>query len=300
MRAALNDATLLGTALAGSSWANWRVLLIAMMGEALTAAERVIFKELTQLDHEPGVRVDEFIGVIGRRGGKSRAISVLVCYVAALCDYSDSLVAGETAVALIIAPDQKQSAVILEYCYATLQASERLRQLIKSRTADSILLTNGVSIEVRASSFRRLRGPTFCLVVGDETAFYQNIEGESANPDTAIFDAVKPGLATVHGMLCLISSPYSRKGLLWDYYRRFYGPDNKDRKVLVAQAPSRTMNPTLSESVVTRALERDHAAASAEYLAQFRSDLAAFVEREAVLACITEPGVRTSAQQKGQ
>src|ERR1019366_9985083 len=101
-----------------------------------------------------------------------------------------------------------------------------------------------------ASSFRRLRGPTYLLVVGDESAFYMNVEGESANPDAAIFDAVKPGLATTHGAMVLISSPYARKGLIWDYYRRYYGPANTDRKVLVAQAPSRVMNPTLSEAVV--------------------------------------------------
>src|ERR1035437_4313201 len=298
MRAALNDPMLLGAALDGPSWDGWRVLLIAMIGERLNASERAKCKELTHLDHEPGMRVDEFIGIIGRRGGKSKSISVLVCYVAALCDYSSSLVAGETAVALIIAPDQRQASIILEYCFATLQASERLKQLIKSRTADTIALTSGISIEVRASSFRRLRGPTYLLVVGDESAFYMNVEGESANPDSAIFDAVKPGLATTHGMLVLISSPYAKKGLIWDYYRRYYGPGNTDRKVLVAQASSRAMNPTLSDAVVNRALERDHAAASAEYLAQFRSDLAAFVAREIVESCVV-PGTYELPPKRG-
>jgi hypothetical protein len=61
--------------------------------------------------------------------------------------------------------------------------------------------------------------------------------------------------------------------------------------VLVAQGTSRDLNPSLSQSVVDRALERDHAAASAEYLAQFRTDLEAFVSQEVVEACI-ERGVR--------
>jgi hypothetical protein len=42
----------------------------------------------------------------------------------------------------------------------------------------------------------------------------------------------------------------------------------------------------LPQSVVDRALERDRAAASAEYLAQFRSDIESFVAYEVVRACI--------------
>jgi hypothetical protein len=67
----------------------WRTLLIASMGEGLTQDQRVIFKQLTQREHEPGQRVEELVGVIGRRGGKSRAISVLATYLAALVPHSD-------------------------------------------------------------------------------------------------------------------------------------------------------------------------------------------------------------------
>ena len=45
-------------------------------------------------------------------------------------------------------------------------------------------------------------------------------------------------------------------------------------------------------------MERDPAAASAEYLAQFRSDLEAFVSREVVEACIS-PGVYERAPVSG-
>jgi hypothetical protein len=54
----------------------------------------------------------------------------------------------------------------------------------------------------------------------------------------------------------------------------------------VAQGASREFNSTLPQSVVDRALERDHAAASAEYLAEFRSDIDTFVSYEVVRACI--------------
>jgi hypothetical protein len=75
LREALSDPNLLGTAIAGDSWRSWRTLLIAAMGEALREDEREIFSQLTGREHEPLQRIDQFAAVIGRRGGKSRAIS---------------------------------------------------------------------------------------------------------------------------------------------------------------------------------------------------------------------------------
>jgi hypothetical protein len=68
MRKALEDPNLLGHALPGDTWRPWRILLIALMGEALTDDERIVFKELTGRDHEAGFRCEEFVAVIGRAG----------------------------------------------------------------------------------------------------------------------------------------------------------------------------------------------------------------------------------------
>jgi phage terminase large subunit-like protein len=53
--------------------------------------------------------------VIGRRGGKSRAIAVLATYLAALVDYRAVLTRGETGMVMIIAPDTDQAAIIFDY-----------------------------------------------------------------------------------------------------------------------------------------------------------------------------------------
>ena len=112
------------------------------------------------------------------------------------------------------------------------------------------------------------------------------LDESSANADTEILNAVRPGLATTGGPLVIASSPYARRGELWETYRRHFGAAG-DPLILVAQGASRDFNPSLSQSVVDRALERDRTAASAEYLAQFRSDIEGFVNREAVEACQT-------------
>lgn len=143
LRKALSDTHLLGAVLAGDSWRPWRVLLIAAMGEALTDAERELFKQLTRRDTEPGRRVEEFVGVIGRRGGKSRAISVIATHIAALCDHP-ALVPGERGIVLVIAPDQKQADIVLDYVEANFRASPILSQLIDARTSRSLRLTNQI------------------------------------------------------------------------------------------------------------------------------------------------------------
>jgi hypothetical protein len=252
------------------------------MGERLTDNERSTFLALTGRATEPLQRIEELCAVVGRRGGKSRAMSILAAYIGGLCKHN--LVQGETGIVLCIAPDQKQAAIVLDYANAAFEQSPILKQLIQNRTADTLELTNGINIEVRSASFRRLRGPTYVAVIADEAAFWYSDEF-SSNADTEILNAVRPGLATTRGLLIIASSPYAKRGVLHDTYRRHYGPDG-DPLILVAQGTSREFNPSLPQSVIDRALERDHAAASAEYLAQFRSDIETFVPYEVVASCI--------------
>ena len=65
------------------SWAGWRSILLAIVGEPLTPAELDIFRTITDRDTSPTEPVREFWGVVGRRGGKSRAMGTLAAYLAA-------------------------------------------------------------------------------------------------------------------------------------------------------------------------------------------------------------------------
>jgi hypothetical protein len=286
LRQALSDPELLGSVLVGPSWRPWRVLLIAAAGERLTKSERALFKKLTGREREPLQCVEEFAGVIGRRGGKSRAISVVTTYIAGLCQHP-ALVRGERGVCLVIAQDQRTADIVLDYITAAFEGSPILSQLVDQRTQRTLRLTNGIDIEVRAADFRRLRGPTYICVIADEVAFWMN--EYSANPDDAILNSVRPGLSTTNGPLFMISSPYSKKGELWRTYQRHFGR-NGDPLILVAQGSSRTFNPTLPQRVVDRAMERDPVANRAEWLAEFRTDVSGYVNPAAVQAC-TSKGV---------
>jgi hypothetical protein len=282
LRKALADAQLLGGALSGESWQSWRALLIAAMGEELTDPEREIFRKLTGREREPGQRVEELVCVVGRRGGKSRAMATLACYVAGLCEHD--LAPGERGVTLLVAPDQRQAKIALDYATAAFEGSPVLCQLIANRTQDELELKNGIAIEVRAASFRRLRGPTYVAVIADEAAFWIADEW-SSNPDVEILNAVRPGLATTYGPLIIASSPYAKRGVLFESFKRDYGADG-DPLILVAKGTSRELNPCLRQTVVDRALERDRISATAEYLAEFRVDIEGFVRFDVVQACL--------------
>ena len=89
---------------------------------------------------------------------------------------------------------------------------------------------------------------------------------------------------TIPAMLLCASSPPARKGALWSAYSKHFGKDNDE--VLVWQASTRDMNASVRQSYIDMHVAEDPSRASAEYMAQFRTDIESFMNREAVEACI--------------
>jgi hypothetical protein len=158
-----------------------------------------------------------------------------------------------------------------------------LSQTIEGETRESIDLRNRITIEVHTASFRSTRGYAICAALLDELAFWHG--EESTDPDTEIVAAIRPAMATIPGaMLLCASSPYARRGALWDAHRRHYAKDNDP--ILVWSAPTQLMNPMVPERVIAAAYEADPVSAASEYGAQFRADIEGFVTREAVESCV--------------
>ena len=137
LRASLADPELLGHALSGVSWRAWRIMLMAIMGEPLTPDELATFRSLTGRDASPAVAVREAAVIVGRRGGKTRALSVLASYIATLCDHP-ALVPGETGAVLLIAMDRDQAGIAMNYAAATIEGSPLLARMIRSKTEDTL------------------------------------------------------------------------------------------------------------------------------------------------------------------
>jgi hypothetical protein len=179
-----------------------------------------------------------------------------------------------------------QAGQAFRFVAGVFEESPALAPLVENVTADTVSLVNGIDIRVQAASFRSIRGVTAIAAICDEAAYWLNEGDGSRNGDKEIIGALRPALATSGGPLIVISSPYAKRGQLYNTFRRHYGPDG-DPRILVVHAPSRTMNPSLSRGVVDRAYEDDAESAAAEYGAQFRSDLEQFITRETVESCVT-------------
>jgi hypothetical protein len=270
------------------TWAAWVAFLAALFGLPLTADQLAIYQRCTGRILPPTSPVAEGWLVCGRRAGKSFMLALIAVFLACFFNWRSYLAPGERGTVIVIATDRRQARVIFRYIRGLLTIVPMLARMIERETAESFDLNNGVTIEVGSASFKSVRGYTIVAALCDEMAFWPT--DDSASPDYEILDALRPGMATIPGaMLLCASSPYARRGALWDAHRRHFAKDGDP--IFVWQASTREMNPTVPQRVIDEATERDPASAAAEYGAQFRSDIESFVSREAVAACVA-PGIR--------
>jgi len=259
-----------------ASWSAWAVLLKALFALPMTAEERATFEALTHRATPPSAPVREAWWIVGRRGGKSRIACLLVVLKAFFVDYTGLLAPGERGTVMLTAPDRRQARTDFRYVVGLIDAVPALAAMVTRRTRDALDLSNGITIEIHTASFRTIRGYTVVAAICDELAFWRS--EESANPDVEIIAALRPGMATVPGALLLcITSPYARRGATWEAYSRHYG---RAGDVLVVQAPTLALNPTVDPAVIAAAYEADEASAAAEYGAEFRRDVDGYVSRE--------------------
>jgi hypothetical protein len=149
-------------------------------------------------------------------------------------------------------------------------------------TASEITLRNGIVIAVHSNSFRTIRGRTLIACILDEVAFWR--DELSSMPDIETYRAVLPALATTGGMLCAISTPFRKIGLLHQKHRDAFAVD--DPEVLVVQGNTRTFNPTLDEKTIERQRAADPTAAISEWDAEFRTDISTFLDDQLIDAAV--------------
>lgn len=278
-----------------NTWQAWFAFLCALFALPMSPDQLALYRRCTGRNEPPIAPASEAWLVCGRRAGKSFILALVAVFLACFHDYRQYLAPGERGTILIVATDRKQARVILRYVRALLTQVAMLARMIERETAESFDLNNCVTIEVATASFRSTRGYAIVAALADEIAFWS--DENSAEPDVEVLAAIRPGMATIpNAMLLCASSPYARRGALWNAHRRHFAKDGDP--ILVWQAETRLMNPTVPQRVIDEAMERDPASASAEYLARFRTDVEAFLTREAVEACVSL-GVRERPRIRG-
>ena len=271
------------------SWRPWLVALRVLYGLPIKGKRaRQLIRDCTGRDPDklPKDGFDTALFLTGRRSGKSRIASVIGAYEAALAGRHQMLDAGETGIVPIISPSRSQSRIVRNYVRGVFDQTPTLSKQLVQDNREGFTLRNGVRIETLAGDWRTVRGFTLLAAIVDEACFF-GMEAESKiKNDTELIRAIRPSLATTNGKLIAISSPYAKRGWSYKTYQRNHGNDNGD--VLVWNAPSRTMNPTLDQKLVDRAIAEDPASARAEYLGQWREDVAAFISRDVVESLVDQ------------
>jgi hypothetical protein len=267
------------------SWLAWRAFIAAAFGLPMTPEQLAIYQSCTGRTEPPSQQMKTLVLVIGRRGGKSRILALIAVWLACFVNHSDYLDSGELGIVQVLAADRDQAKVLLRYVRAFLHQVPMLRRLIKRASQVGIELSNNIAIEITTSSYRAVRGRTVVAALCDEIAFWSN--ENTVNPDQEVINAIKPAMATIpSSMLLCASSPYARRGVLYRLHKQFHGVD--DATTLSWQASSEIMNPEIDRDVLAQAYAEDPVSASAEYGAQFRSDVEAFISREAIDAVTSD------------
>jgi hypothetical protein len=276
---AIKDRNLFGSLFKNlSTWKNWLACLKAIFALPMDEDELTLYRQCTGRNNPPKISFKEIYLIVGRRGGKSFIVALIAVFLSIFKDHSKHLSPGERGVVVIIATDRKQCQIILRYVKAILNL-KIFKSYVQSEKAESIELNSGIDIQVSTCSYRTVRGFTVVAAILEESAFWR-IEG--ANPDREIYVALRPAMSTIpDSMLISISTPYSKQGLLYEAHKEYFGKDESD-EVLVWQAPSIVMNPTLSERMIDKELQKDLSAGRAEWLAQFREDIESFLALEVI------------------
>jgi hypothetical protein len=261
------------------NWKTWKVFLRSMYGLEMSAEELGIFQGATARQAPNPAGYFENFGIIGRRGGKSRIASLCAVWEALFGGWSEKLSKGELGWIFILATDKPQGKIILSYTKALL---ELVPGIVSRSTEETVYLKNNIAISVKAATFRASRGYSTIFVCLDELAYYR--DENSANPTAEIVASLLPGLME-GGKMLGISTPYGKMGYLYSAYKNFYGKEDPD--CMVWKRSTVEMNPTYSQKTIDRLLKRDRVVFTAEYMAEFRSDIENFLSEEIIRAAQT-------------
>ena len=263
------------------TWFAWKTLMKAIFHttDEPSEAELETFKELTGRSKWNHKQFREVHVVAGRRSGKSMVSSMLACYMA-LFQKWNNLSKGEKGYFVLVASDRSQAQILLDYCRTILELPA-FRSRVKKIKREDIFLDNNLVISIKTCSIAGVRGWTCPVILADEIGWWRSKE-TSVNLDSMVLASLRPTQATLKdkALLVTISSPYAKRGILWEMYDRYYGVDHKD--ILVVQSPSIKLNPTLDEKWIEEQIERDPITNRSEYEAVFRSDIASYLSNEVI------------------
>jgi hypothetical protein len=283
---ALTSPTLFGPVFAKATFWTWRVVAKIIDGEPLTEPRELeLFQQCTGRTQLPNRqerrRLRRYVLLVGRRGGKDRFESAVAVWRAALCaDWRQHTSAGEQSVVLLLGKDKKPAAILRKYCTGLLAIPALAREVTR-QTTDVIEFRNGSTLEIVSNDAGLVRGRSAIAVIGSESCFWKSGE-HAASSDEEVIAGAEPSMSMCPdgGLLLMGSSVYRQRGWMYRKFKELHGNDESED--ICWFAPSRTMNPSLPQSVVDQAIAEDPLRFGAEYNSTWREDLSECYPLDAV------------------
>ena len=271
------------------------VALVAFDGvapSALGGAEREIARAIFgEVEVVSAVALAVFVAVCGARGGKSYVFCALRALHLALTGPTSTLAPGERGYVVLVAPDMRLAAIVLDYALGAARSSPRIAARIRNVTADGFVLARAhgreVAIEVLPASRggSAVRGRSLLGFIVDECGFFR--DADSVVNDRDVFDAGTKRVVA-GGQTIIASTPWSEVGLLHELFTENHG---RPVQALAAHAPTMLLRDgdARVRAMVDRERERDPDAAAYEYDALFRGGGgASFFDARAIDASIVD------------
>ena len=234
---------------------------------------------------------DQLVGILGRRSGKSSAITAFAAlYEILFGGHLHYVKPGQDVVVPYIAQDLATAKANMIFIALLANDAPLLRQQILSASRDRIDFKNGIVVTPEPPAIKTGRGIAVPLVIMDEVGFWYRT-AEAANPDYEVQRAVSFAQSQFpRAKQFVISTPYTEEGLLYEYWKAGTGGrhlDPEDRleyaDALVIQSSTAAMeNPVITRKKLQKLKHQDPDAFIRESLCRFVSAISGFFSLELV------------------
>lgn len=257
----------------------------------------------------------ELILPIGRRSGKSTISAMIAAYETykLLRKYNPQQYYGTPESAPIqicsLATSREQAGILYKEVRRHFTNCQFFQQYMDSETQTQATFHTPRDLEIKAKPSVRLtfysavakgvRGAANIVAIMDEVAFFAHTGQASAHevyqalsPSLAQFSPKDPTDASVslgdsHGRMIMISSPYARMGLFYDQYEMALSGGDGSKDLLMIQAPTWEVNPTISPEYFKKEYAKGPAVFMTEFGAQFTDKVKSWIDRdEDLIACV--------------
>lgn len=269
----------------------------------------------------------ELILVLGRRSGKSELSSIFAAYELYKLlyrgfpqSYYGMPSASEIRV-LCVANDKEQASIVFGNMQGHLESVDYFKESVANTTQTFLKFRTehdkkkfgaegkaSLSATFKSSIAKGLRGRGIICAILDEIAFFVDNGKSSAervyraiNPSLAQFSPKDPknkhipmtmpdgSQADTEGRMILISSPDAKDGFFFRQYQKAMSKDKAGENMLMIQAPTWEVNPTLAHSYYEIEYHKDPVAFMTEHGAEFSDRVRGWIQdaRE-LLDCVDE------------